>query len=131
MGYSRGAPGRKIFITSSSEVILATEVLSYLVGRVSIIRLFPFSLKEFMVSKGQKEVTSSILERNIWEHIIYGGYPKVVLTEDPELKKIILKDLYDTMILKDVAMTFSIDDIRTLEVQNQKQRLILWLKRMI
>ncbi len=47
--------------------------------------------------------------------MIYGGYPKVVTTEDTEIKKIILKDLYDTMILKDVAMTFSIEDIRTLE----------------
>ncbi len=108
--------GRKIWITASSEIILGTEILSYLVGRVSIIKLYPFSLKEFLSSGGQKEVTSGILERNIWEHIIYGGYPKVVTTDDPELKKTILKDLYDTMILKDVAMTFSIDDIRTLEV---------------
>lgn len=108
--------GKKIWITASSEIILGMEILSYLVGRVSIIKLYPFSLKEFLNSKGQKEVTPSILERNIWEHIIYGGYPKVVMTEDPEIKKIILKDLYDTIILKDVAMTFSIEDIRTLEV---------------
>lgn len=108
--------GKKIWITASSEIILGMEILSYLVGRVSIIKLYPFSLKEFLNSKGQKEVTQSILERNIWEHIIYGGYPKVVMTEDPEIKKIILKDLYDTIILKDVAMTFSIEDIRTLEV---------------
>lgn len=108
--------GKKIWITASSEIILGMEILSYLVGRVSIIKLYPFSLQEFLNSKGQIEVTQSILERNIWEHIIYGGYPKVVMTEDPEIKKIILKDLYDTIILKDVAMTFSIEDIRTLEV---------------
>ncbi len=108
--------GKKIWITASSEIILGMEILSYLVGRVSIIKLYPFSLKEFLNSKGQIEVTPSILERNIWEHIIYGGYPKVVMTKDPEIKKIILKDLYDTIILKDVAMTFSIEDIRTLEV---------------
>ncbi len=45
----------------------------------------------------------------------YGGYPKVVVTDDIEMKIIILKDLYETMLLKDVARTFSIDDIRTLE----------------
>jgi predicted AAA+ superfamily ATPase len=45
----------------------------------------------------------------------YGGYPKVVTINDFELKKSILKDLYDTMILKDIARTFSIDDIRSLE----------------
>ncbi|MCX9083646.1 MAG: ATP-binding protein [Candidatus Methanoperedens sp.] len=108
--------GKKIWITSSSEIILGTEILSYLVGRVSIIRLYPFSLREFLLAKGQKEVTHSILERSIWEHITYGGYPRVVMNNDTEIKKIILKDLYDTMVLKDVAMTFSIEDIRTLEV---------------
>ena len=105
----------KIWITSSSEIILSKEILSFLVGRVSIIKLFPFSFKEFLVAKTQKELTAKILERMIWEHATYGGYPKVVLTEDVEIKKTILSDLYVTMLLKDVARTFSIDDIRSLE----------------
>lgn len=105
----------KLWITSSSEIILSKEILSFLVGRVSIIKLFPFSLKEFLVAKSQKELTSKILDRMIWEHATYGGYPKVVLTEDIDIKKTILSDLYETMLLKDVARTFSIDNIRSLE----------------
>ena len=104
-----------LWITSSSEIILSKEILSFLVGRVSIIKLFPFSFKEFLDSKSQKAVTPKILERMVWEHATYGGYPKVVLTEDIEMKKTLLRDLYDTMLLKDVARTFSIDDIRSLE----------------
>ncbi len=107
--------GKKIWITSSSEMILSKEVLSYLVGRVSILRLYPFSLREFLDAKGQKEFNQQILQRMIWEHILYGGYPKVVLTEDIELKKTMLRDIYETMILKDIAQTFSIDDIKSLE----------------
>lgn len=107
--------GWKLWITSSSEIILSKEVLSYLVGRVSIIKLFPFSLSEFLESKNQKALDPKILQRIIWEHAVYGGYPKISLTEDIEAKKMMLKDLYDTMILKDVARTFSIDDIRSLE----------------
>jgi len=107
--------GRKLWITSSSEVILAKEILSYLVGRISIVRLYPFSYEEFLVAKCQKTMTSAIAQRMIWEHIQYGGYPKVVLTTDKEMKNTILRDLYETMLLKDVAQTFSIDDIRTLE----------------
>jgi len=105
----------KLWITSSSEIILSKEILSYLVGRVSIIRLFPFSFSEFLTAKGQRELTVNIIERVVWEHATYGGYPKVVLTEDIDMKKTILGDLYDTMLLKDVARTFSIDDIRSLE----------------
>jgi len=105
----------KLWITSSSEIILSKEILSFLVGRVSIIKLFPFSFKEFLVARTQKELTTKILDRMIWEHATYGGYPKVVLTDDVEIKKTILSDLYDIMLLKDVARTFSIDDIRSLE----------------
>jgi len=107
--------GRKLWITSSSEIILSKEILSFLVGRVSIVKLYPFSFDEFLTAKGQKTTTSGIIQRVIWEHMQYGGYPKVVLTKDTEMKKTILADLYETMLLKDVARTFAIDDIRALE----------------
>jgi len=107
--------GRKLWITSSSEVILGKEILSYLVGRISIIKLYPFSYEEFLNAKGQKQMTSIVAQRMMWEHMQYGGYPKVVLTDDVEMKKTILRDLQETMLLKDVARTFSIDDIRSLE----------------
>lgn len=107
--------GRRIWLTSSSEVILGKEILSYLVGRVSIMRMYPFSLTEFLDAKAQKAVTKPILERLVWEHMIYGGYPRVVLTEDPEMKKTILKDLHETMLLKDVSRTFGIENTRVLE----------------
>ncbi len=107
---------RKIWITSSSEVLLSKEVLSYLVGRVSVIRLYPFSIKEFLELKKLKEFSQSVLKRIIWEHMTFGGYPKVASVEDIELKKTILKDLYETMVLKDIARTFSIEDISSLEL---------------
>lgn len=107
--------GRKLWITSSSEIILGKEVLSFLVGRVSILKLYPFSLQEFLDAKNQKEMTETTLERQVWEHLTFGGYPKAVTIEDVEMKKTILKDLYDTMVLKDIARTFSIEDINSLE----------------
>ena len=122
--YCRGAGGKlkyladnghKIWLTSSSGIILGKEILSYLVGRVSVLKLYPFSFSEFLTAKGQKAMTSKVEKRLVWEHLTYGGYPKAVLAEDNELKKILLKDLYDTMLLKDVARTFSIDDIGSLE----------------
>lgn len=106
---------KKIWITSSSEMLLSKDVLSYLVGRVSIIKLYPFSIIEFLELKKLKEFSQLALKRALWEHMTFGGYPKVVLTEDIELKKTILKDLYDTMVLKDIARTFSIEDISSLE----------------
>lgn len=107
--------GRKLWLTSSSEILLSREVLSYLVGRVSVIKLYPFSITEFLKLKNQKEFSQKIFERLVWEHLTFGGYPKAALTEDIELKKIILNDLHETMILKDIARTFSIENLSSLD----------------
>ncbi len=107
--------GRRLWLTASSEAILSRDVLSYLVGRVSVLRLYPFSISEFLNARNQKAITQQMMDRNVWEHLLFGGYPKVVLTEDIELKKTILGDLYDTMVLKDVSRTFSIEDINSLQ----------------
>lgn len=107
--------GRKAWLTSSSEVLLGKKVLSYLVGRVSILRLYPFSLGEFLQATRAGELTEMSARRGVWEHATYGGYPKVVTTNDIELKKTMLFDLYQTMLLKDVAWTFSVEDTSSLE----------------
>lgn len=107
--------GHVLWITSSSELLLSKNVISFLVGRISILRLFPFSLEEFLRANEIKVLTEKIKERVLWEHITYGGYPKVVLIKDVETKKIVLRDLAETMILKDVSRTFSIEDIENLE----------------
>jgi len=107
--------GRKIFISSSSEILLGKEVLSFLVGRVSVLRLYPFSYSEFLRARGVRETGGQANERMIWEHAVWGGYPKAVLTEDVEIKRTILYDLYQTMVLKDVARTFAISDVGALE----------------
>ncbi len=107
--------GRKLWVTSSSETILQKEVLSYLVGRVSVIQLYPFNFNEFLRAKNQIELTDNIRERMVWEHAVYGGYPQVVKTENNEMKKQVLHSLHRTMLLKDVAHTFSIDQVDKLE----------------
>lgn len=107
--------GYRLWVTSSSETLLGKDVLSYLVGRVSILRLYPFSLPEFQRARKTESLTEKIKERLVWEHVNYGGYPKVVLAEDFESKKILLKDLMDTMLLKDVSRTFAIEDVSLLE----------------
>ena len=106
---------KKLIITSSTESLLAKEVLSFLVGRVFIAQLYPFSLQEFLEARGQKALDEQTLQRHVWEHFLFGGYPKVVLTDNQEIKRQILLDLYSTMVLKDAANTFAIADVSVLE----------------
>lgn len=107
--------GYRLWITASSELLLGNDVLSYLVGRVSVIRLFPFSFTEYLSAKQIVSLTDSILLRETSDHIRFGGYPKVVTTAEPAFKKILLKDLYETMILKDIAKTFNLSDFTAIE----------------
>lgn len=107
--------GRKLWVTASSEALLGRETLARLVGRVGMLRLYPFSLAEFLAAKKQKAFTAKILQRRVWEHIAYGGYPRVVTTRAVDMKKQLLRDLYETMLLKDAAYTFSIEDVDALD----------------
>ena len=107
--------GSKIWMTSSSEVLLGKEVLAYLVGRVAILRLYPFSINEFLRAKNQKVLNPQILRRHVWEHMSYGGFPGVVLADTIEMKKALLANLQETMLIKDVSRTFSIENMAALE----------------
>jgi predicted AAA+ superfamily ATPase len=107
--------GYRLWITSSSEIILSQKVLSYLVGRVTIQRLFPFNLFEFLSAKKIQIQDQILINRELKDHIKFGGYPKVVLTDQIEIKKTILRDLLETIVLKDIAFNFSINDILTLQ----------------
>ncbi len=107
--------GHRIWVTSSSEILLSKDVLSYLVGRVAILRLYPFSIHEFARAKGYRTVDEVIAKRIIWEHALYGGFPKVVIEDNVEMKKEYLRNLHETMLLRDVTRTFSIDNIGAVE----------------
>lgn len=39
--------GYKLWLTSSSEIILSKDIFAFLVGRISILRIFPFNIFEF------------------------------------------------------------------------------------
>ena len=107
--------GHRLIISSSSELMLSRQVLSQLVGRVGVIRLFPFSLAEFGQAAGLVEATPAVKERLLWEHAAYGGYPKTALSPELEDKRTILDSLYNTLLYKDVAQNFSITDLPGLE----------------
>ncbi|MFO8051192.1 MAG: ATP-binding protein [Thermoplasmatota archaeon] len=116
--------GNRMWVTSSSELLLGKEVLSYLVGRVSILRLFPFSIMEYIRARQYDQKDRRQVSRSIRDLTGYGGYPKVVLEEDRRMKQVILKDLYETMVIRDIAKVFGIGDIGALE------RAVLYLANM-
>ncbi len=92
--------GRKIIATGSSAEPLSKKVTSYLVGRVGIVELFPFSIEEVARAKGLKKAYSEEMRDITVEYIKYGGFPEVVLGDK---KEDILKNLLITAIQRDAA----------------------------
>ncbi len=107
--------GYKLWISASSQALLEARVLSHLTGRIGLLILHNFSLAEFLTAKEQKAFDDPILQRLVWEHAAYGGYPSVVLASSLEDKKTLLKNLFTTALLKDTFQTFGIEDQETLE----------------
>ncbi len=111
----------KIFISGSSASELSIHSLKYLVGRILIFKLFPFSFNEFLKFKDVKlqkiyleanfkETINLELNKLLKEFIIYGGYPKVVLAKTNEMKEIYLQNIYETYILKEIKEILNISE---------------------
>lgn len=127
----------KFIITGSSSLELTGNTARYLVGRVFSFHLFQFSLSEFFETKERNlynayrenaNILKEFIERgvdfNVKEEIFekdftkyfeeyarFGGYPEVVKTDNLETRQIILKNIYDTYITRDIIELLRIDDI--------------------
>jgi len=127
----------KFIITGSSSLEITEHTAKYLVGRVFSFNLYQFSFWEYLQTKSKnlqnvyegaskkiddfldKGKSFSVIEdifakdfsRFLEEFVIYGGYPEVIKTKDAEAKRIILKNIYDTYIAKDIVGLLRIKDI--------------------
>jgi len=119
----------KFIVTGSSSLELCGAMAKFLVGRVFFFELFPFNFHEFLTAKNPRlanlyreknqqikdfllnGTTLTVETRDIFhneftpllnEFLTFGGYPAVITAEDRDTKKIILKNIYDTYISKDI-----------------------------
>jgi len=127
----------KFIVSGSSSLELTDKTAKYLVGRVFYFTLYPFSFGEFLSAKNErlekahKEKNNHIIdyvlgdkdlyfEEDIFlkeisgffeEYLLFGGYPEVIKTNDLETKKMILKNIYDTYLNKDIIELLKITDV--------------------
>ncbi|MFB6305605.1 MAG: ATP-binding protein, partial [Flavobacteriales bacterium] len=109
----------KFIISGSSSLDLVFQTGKYMVGRMINLNLWPFSFREFLKSKDKKlysmlnelpEIPTEGLEdqinkkikRHFEEYLIFGGYPRAVLTESEDKKKKIIKNIVDLYLTKEI-----------------------------
>lgn len=107
----------KFILTGSSSYYLKNLFPESMAGRKLIFEVYPLTFSEFLVFKGisQNRLLSfsekAVFKNNILysklipfyrEYLEYGGFPKVVLQEDPERKKAMLSEIFTSYYENDV-----------------------------
>ena len=99
-----------IYLTGSNSKMLSGEYATLLTGRYKSFKIFPFSLKELMIyhkNKSRKEVFNDFIK--------YGGFPVVQGFDAEDQKRSILKDLYDSIVIKDIVQRHGVSGVDVLD----------------
>ena len=99
----RATHNASIFITGSNSRLLSGELASHLSGRTISFRIMPFNFKEFcefQKSEGQEHT----LDEYMQEYLTWGGFPLVCKETDADSKMVILTNIFDSVVLKDIVM---------------------------
>mgnify|MGYP001617557067 FL=1 len=111
----------KIIISGSSVSGLAVRSIKYLVGRIFVFNLYPFSFEEYLNHKEpalyeiylKRKLTKPIILRllpHFSEFCIYGGYPRVALSATKGEKETVLKNIYNTYFLKEIKEILNLQE---------------------
>ena len=104
-----------IYITGSNSKLLSGELATYLTGRYVEIKMTPFSFSEFLAATDSSE-TKEDREKQFLRYLDFGGVPFLShIGYAPDASKDYLKDLYGSILLKDVVRRKKIRDVDVLD----------------
>lgn len=90
-------PGIKIIATGSSSFGLSKHLGEPLTGRKTTLKLFPLSQMEIQSIENVAQT-----EANLRTRLIFGSYPKVVITQDNRKNEEYLKEIIASYLYKDI-----------------------------
>ena len=105
-----------LIVTGSSAKLLSSEISTSIAGRCIEYQVWPLSYKEFL--EFTKTDASSTLDHlaATQNYMMWGGFPAVVLENEPIQRKMILDQYMNDILLKDVAERHQ---IRSMQMLNQ------------
>jgi len=106
----------KVFVTGSNSSLLSSEISTYLTGRNKIIKLYPFSFKEFLLIKNINTKYKNTNEKRdisqaFNDYFEKGGFPLVIINDDLNLSKQYFEDILN----KDIIRRYGIRKVKELK----------------
>ena len=101
-----------IFITGSNGKLLSGELATHLSGRYVSFRIMPFSFAETCKVRGLSK--SEIQESHFMDYLDYGGMPQRFLMQTEEETRVYLRDLYNSIVLRDIMQRSNVRDLDAL-----------------
>ncbi len=86
----------EVYVTGSNARFLSKDIITEFRGRGWEIRIHPLSFAEYYKGVGGEK------QQALETYYLYGGLPAVVKFESPEAKQNYLREIYETVYLKDV-----------------------------
>ena len=93
----------KIFITGSNAFLLSSDLATLFTGRTFEISIFPFSFKEYMIYYNYDNIYNAF-DKYLREGGMAGSY----LYQEDEDKSAYIKEIYETLIIRDVVQKYKI-----------------------
>jgi uncharacterized protein len=104
-----------IYITGSNARLLSGELATYLAGRYIEIHVFPFSFAEF-IELYKHEVETKSIDSYFTMFLQFGGFPFIRhFFDEPAAISDYLKDIYNSVLIKDVMKRNQFRDLDLLE----------------
>lgn len=99
-----------IYITGSNAFLLSSDLATLFTGRTFEIEIYPFSFKEFMEYYNYDDP-----DKAFNEYVIYGGMSGSYLYKEENEKYEYIKDVYETLIVRDIKKKYKIKNSEVLE----------------
>lgn len=102
-----------IYITGSNAFLLSSDLATLFTGRTFEIKMFPFSFKEYLKYNNSGDIYN-LFDR----YVLDGGMAGSYLYNNSEDKYEYLKDVYNTLIMRDIIKKYKIRNVEIINSLN-------------
>ena len=102
-----------IYITGSNAFLLSSDLATLFTGRTFEIKMFPFSFKEYLKYNNSDDIYN-LFDR----YVLDGGMAGSYLYNNSEDKYEYLKDVYNTLIMRDIIKKYKIRNVEIINSLN-------------